>query len=141
MQNKVIIFSEFSEMCKILKRELSQYNPSIIIGETSSKDRQEAVERFNKDQDCKVLIMSSAGAYGLNLQAANVVIHFDQAWSIAKTEQREGRALRIGQKQKVLIYNLLGIKTVDYHLKKIIKTKKSLSEDILTMDDLQQLLL
>lgn len=138
--NKVIIFSEFSEMCKILKRELAEYNPGMIIGETPSLDRQKEVDRFNTDPNCKIIIMSSAGAYGLNLQAANIVIHFDQAWSIAKTEQREGRALRIGQKQKVLIYNLLGLKTVDYHLRKILNTKKKLSDYVLTMNDIQDML-
>ena len=89
--------------------------------------------------------MSSAGAYGLNLQAASVVINYDQAWSIAKMKQREGRAHRMGQKQSVQIINLLAKGTVDYYVKKILHAKAELSNQILgdtpiSMGDIREML-
>ena len=143
--NKVIIFSEFSEMCKILYRELNKYQPLIIIGETSSEKRKEAVKIFSSDPKRNLLIMSSAGAYGLNLQCASVIINYDQPWSIAKLQQREGRAHRFGQKNKIQIINMLSRGTVDYYVKKVLHAKAELSTTLLgdtpiSMGDIQAML-
>ena len=142
---KVIIFSEFSEMCKILNRELKRWNPLMIIGEISSEGRKKVVEEFKTDPEKNLLIMSSAGAFGLNLQVASVIIHYDQPWSLSKMQQRDGRAHRIGQKDSVLVYNLLAKGTVDYYVKKVIHGKAELSNKILgdvpiTMTDITQML-
>jgi SNF2 family DNA or RNA helicase len=143
--NKIIIFSEFAEMCKILKRELEQYNPLMIIGETPDKERQTIVDKFNNISKYQILIMSSAGMYGLNLQSANIVINYDLPFSISRLEQRVGRAHRIGQKKNVMVYNLLGKGTADMAIRKIIHAKSKLSDTILsdtpiTMQDLQSML-
>ena len=143
--NKVIIFSEFAQMCKILHRELSQYNPLIIIGETRSEERQKIVETFNNQPEHKILVMSSAGMYGLNLQSASTIINYDLPFSLSRLEQRVGRAHRIGQKRNVMVYTLLGKGTADMAIKKIIHSKTALSGQILgdtpvTMEDLKEML-
>lgn len=75
--------------------------------------------------------MTSAGQFGLNIQAANVIIHYDQPWSLAKLTQREGRAWRYGQKQTVMVYNLLAKGTVDMYIQKKLFKKQEVSGQIL----------
>ena len=108
---KAIIFSKFSTMCDILERELAEWGPLKITG--SIKEEYGAVvKKFNTDESKRVLVMSSAGQFGLNIQRASVIFHFDFEWSLAKMRQRDGRAHRYGQKQTVLVYNLLAKGTV-----------------------------
>lgn len=127
--HKIIIFSEFAEMCKILNRELQEYNPLMIIGETS--DRERIVNDFNNKKEHQILIMSSAGMYGLNLQVSDTIINYDLPFSLSKLEQRIGRAHRINQKNSVSVYSLIGKGTADMAIKRIIHTKKNLSDNLL----------
>ena len=146
-KTKVIIFSQFATMCKILKRELKIYNPLMLIGETPSEKRREIVKVFNEDNEHKVLILSEAGQYGLNLQSkANIIINYDMPWSISKYEQRIGRAHRIGQEKTVFVYNLLAKGTVDEYVYKILISKTLLANEILgdvkfTMGNIKQMLI
>jgi SNF2 family DNA or RNA helicase len=142
---KVIIFSEFAEMCKILKRELIEYNPAMVIGETAADKREQELTRFKIDPVCRIAILSSAGAYGLNLTEASIIINYDLPFSLSKLEQRIGRAHRYGQKNKVQIFNLLGKGTADMGIKKIIHAKSELSTQLLgdipvTMNDIKEML-
>ena len=89
--------------------------------------------------------MTSAGQFGLNVQRASIIFHYDQEWSLSKMQQREGRAHRIGQKDKVMVYNLLAKGTVDYYVKKVLHAKAELSDEVLcdtliTIDDLKIML-
>ena len=77
------------------------------------------------------MVMSEAGAYGLNLQAASYVFHYDAPWSIAKLMQREDRAHRIGQTKPVTVYNLIAKNTIDEYVAKILHKKQNISVDIL----------
>ena len=137
--DKVIVYTKFSQFADILERELAEYKPLKITGEV--KDRQKIVDRFNLLEDNRVLIITDAASYGLNLQfKCSTIICMDLPFSLAKLEQIMGRVHRIGQKQSVSIYMLLGLKTVDFHLKKILEAKKKLSNNILTMQDIQSML-
>lgn len=131
--HKAIIFTQFAEMAKILRESLSEcgYDPLIISGEVSSEDRQKRVNLFQENQSHKVIIMTEAGGQGLNLQAASYVFHYDSPWSIAKLEQREGRAHRIGQEKPVTVYNLIARNTIDEYVLKVLARKNKLSLDIL----------
>lgn len=144
--DKAIVFSRFSEMCKILGRELKEYNPLIIIGETSNEERHKIIDAFNTDDEHKILVLSSAGQYGLNIQRANILFHYDQEWSLAKMVQREGRAHRIGQKKVVQVFNLLARGTMDMYVKKTLHGKAELSEGLLgnrlsTMEEIKEALM
>ena len=143
---KVLIFSEFAQMCKILKRELVEYNPVMIVGETPNEQRQGLLDKFNTDSACRICVMSSAGTYGLNITSASVIINYDLPFSLAKLEQRIGRAHRYGQKNKVHVFNLLGKKTADEAIQKIIHAKRELSGQLLgdlpvSMEDIKDMLL
>ena len=128
---KAIVFTQFSNMAKILYRELEQYRPLLLIGDTSKEQRQENVKMFTDNNINRLIIMTNAGEFGINLQRASFVIHYDLPWSISKMEQREGRAHRIGQKNKITIFNLLISKTIDEYVLKILHKKQKMSRDLL----------
>ena len=141
---KAIVFTQFAEMADILERELAEYKPLKISG-TIKEEYRDVVAKFNEMDDHRVLIMTSAGQFGLNIQRASVIFHYDQEWSLAKMQQRDGRAHRIGQKDTVLVYNLLAKGTVDYYVKKILHAKAELSNQILgdtpiSMGDIREML-
>lgn len=132
---KAIVFTQFAEMAKLLRAELEEYNPLLIYGDVSEKDRYLRVIDFNKNDTNHVLIMTEAGAYGLNLQRATYVFHYDAPWSIAKLMQREDRSHRIGQTKPVTVYNLVAKKTIDEYVHKVLHAKQRTSVDILSDDD------
>lgn len=142
---KAIIFSEFSKMCDILKRELPEYNPVMITGDVPNEERQPLLDKFNAEPECKVCVMSSAGAYGLNITAASIVANYDLPFSLSKLDQRIGRAHRHGQKNKVQVFNFLGKGTADMAIKKIIHSKAELAGKLLgdtpvSMEDIKTML-
>lgn len=129
---KVVIFSEFAQMCLLLKEKLKIYNPAIIIGELNSEERQKELEKFKDDLTCRILVSSSAGAYGLNLQTiSSYLIHYDFCWSISKLLQREDRIHRIGTPKPVNIISLIGKGTLDEYVSKVLHKKQKMSVDIL----------
>ncbi len=128
---KAIIFTQFAQMAQILFWELKNLQPLRIAGDVSAEDRQSRVNSFQDDPSKKVIIMTEAGAAGLNLQAASYVFHYDSPWSIAKLEQREGRAHRIGQEKPVTVYNLIAKNTIDEYVLKVLSRKNKISLDIL----------
>ena len=127
---KAIIFTKFATMADVLERELAGYGALKISG-TIKEEYGSVVKQFNVDESKRVLIMTSAGQFGLNIQRASVIFHFDIEWSLAKMRQRDGRAHRYGQKQSVLVYNLLAKGTVDYYIKKVVHDKAALAADLL----------
>ena len=141
---KAIIFTQFSQMADILERELADYKPLKISG-TIKEEYRDVVDKFNKQEENRVLVMTSAGQFGLNIQRASVIFHYDQEWSLAKMQQREGRAHRFGQKDTVMVYNLLAKGTVDYYVQKVLHKKAELSGQLLgdipmNMDNIREAL-
>lgn len=129
---KAIIFTQFSSMLHILQKELHEFRPLVVYGETLTKERMVAVSEFNKDPAGRIIIMTEAGAYGLNMQTASYVFHYDAPWSIAKLQQREDRAHRHGVGEKgVTVYNMIAKDTIDEYVMKILHKKQKVSVDIL----------
>lgn len=131
---KAIVFTQFSSMAKILKNELPA-NSLVISGETPVSERKEIIDEFNTNPDIHTLIMTEAGAYGLNIQSATYIVHYDAPWSLGKIEQREGRAHRIGQKKSVTVYHLIAKNSIDEYVLKTLSGKRKMSNDILGDDD------
>ena len=134
---KAIIFTQFAEMLQILQQELADYRPVVIYGAVDNMARMERVKEFNDDPNGRVLLMTEAGAYGLNIQSASYVIHYDSPWSVAKLDQREGRAHRIGQNKSVTVYNLIAKNTIDEYVMKILHHKQKMSAKLL--DDAERM--
>ncbi len=141
---KVIVFTTFAEMADILERELADYKPLKISGKIK-EPYQSVIDKFNNIEEHKILIMTSAGQFGLNIQRASVIFHYDLEWSLAKMEQRAGRVHRIGQNEIVQEFTLLANGTVDYYVKKVVHEKAKLADKILgdpkiTGEDVMQML-
>ena len=98
-----------------------------LDGSVPQKKRQEIVNRFQNDPQCRLFITTNAGSTGLNLQAANTVINVDLPWNPAVLEQRIGRAHRMGQKQPVQVYVLVTEETIEESLLGTLSAKHDLA--------------
>ncbi len=99
--HKILLFSQFTTMLGDLEGRLEQEGISyyILTGATSKEKRSRMVKAFNEDDTSVFLISLKAGGTGLNLTAADMVIHFDPWWNLAVQNQATDRAHRIGQKK------------------------------------------
>ena len=114
---KVLIFSQFTQMLSLLEEYLRNrgYRYEKIDGAVKSKERQNAIDRFNdptKKRDV-FLLSTKAGGLGINLTSANVVVIFDSDWNPQNDVQATARAHRIGQQSEVMVYRLITAKTYE----------------------------
>jgi len=133
MDYKVIIFSQFARMVKIIERELSEMTRcATLFGAKSSKQRDEAVTQFENDPFCGVIVMSDAGAEGLNLQFSKALINYDLTWNPSTIDQRVGRIQRLGSKyDTVNVFNIICKNMIDERMMETIENKRTLSESII----------
>lgn len=141
---KAIIFCEFRSIQRLLQHyiqaELS-YKPDIINGETSASStsatsRQKRLHAFQLEPGFGVIILSPlAVGFGVNIQAANHVIHYTRTWNPAKEDQATDRAYRIGQTKDVRVYYPVVVAndftTFDVKLDNLLAHKRALAEDML----------
>lgn len=121
---KVLLFAYHHAVHHILMDELSEYHPVKITGEESTKEKDEALDRFMSDQT-HICIVSLRAAAGLNLQKANVVVFAELDWSPAIHSQAEDRAHRIGQTDSVLAYYLVCNEGTDPDIQEALGLKTS----------------
>lgn len=125
---KLIIFSMFEKMVKILLKELKKkYECLYITGEVSPKERVEISDEFNSNPKINIVIMDEAGATGLNFQEANYVIHYEDPWSPALKEQRTDRAHRATTKHNVTALTLICKDTIEERVVKALESKAVVS--------------
>ena len=142
--HKVIVFCEFRELQLMLQRVIAAHfgiAPSIVNGDTSadpkaSENRQQLIDAFQVRPGFNVIILSPlAVGFGVNIQAANHVIHFTRTWNPAKEDQATARAYRIGQKRVVTVYypGVIDEKfsSFDVRLDELLEKKRALAGDIL----------
>lgn len=148
--HKVLVFSQFVSMLQIIKRAMDEDGVRYTYLDGSTKDRQTVVETFQSDDGPPVFLISlKAGGSGLNLTAADTVIHFDPWWNPAVEDQATDRAHRIGQTKVVTTYRLIAKGTIEEKILELAEKKRELvgavlSEDIggakkLTKGDLEDL--
>lgn len=141
---KVVVFSQFETVINRLADDLP-FKSVKITGAVSSEDREAAVSQFENDPETRVILMTSAGEKGLNLQCASYMIQYDLVWSASAEEQRIGRIWRHGQPKPVTIWNLLMSGTVDIHMRGILNRKKKLADAVsntetITYEDIKAIL-
>ncbi len=131
---KLIVFAFLKEVVQAIKDVFP--TAVTIVGENSSQERQTAVDRFQNDPKCQLIICNykSAGV-GLTLTASSRVAFIEFPWTFADCEQAEDRAHRIGQKDSVNCYYFLGRNTIDEDSWDIIQTKKDIANDVTGTDD------
>jgi SNF2 family DNA or RNA helicase len=133
--DRVLIFSQFSEMGGLLQRHLQETfgrEALFLHGGVPKKQRDRMVERFQNEPDGpSVFILSlKAGGTGLNLTRANHVFHFDRWWNPAVENQATDRAFRIGQKKKVQVHKFVCAGTLEERIEEMIEQKKEIASGI-----------
>jgi non-specific serine/threonine protein kinase len=135
-RERVLIFTQFREMTEPLSeflKGLFNREGFVLHGGTPVKRRNEMVEQFNGEHYVPYMVLSlKAGGVGLNLTAANHVIHFDRWWNPAVENQATDRAFRIGQTKNVMVHKFVTKGTVEEKIDALIEEKQKLSGDILS---------
>lgn len=122
---KVLVFSFFRNTLRLVSEMLGERSAGVIDGSKSLEKRQELLDHFQKDNDKSVLVCQViAGGVGLNVQAASVIIFCEPQLKPSMEEQAIGRAFRMGQSRKVMVYRLLMSDTVDERILEILSEKK-----------------
>jgi superfamily II DNA or RNA helicase len=133
-REKILVFTQFKEIIGPLAAFLESIfgAPGLMLhGSTSVKQRKEAVDRFQSSEYLPFFILSlKAGGVGLNLTAANHVVHFDRWWNPAVENQATDRAFRIGQQKNVMVHKFICRGTVEEKIDALIEDKKKLAGDI-----------
>ena len=149
--HKVLVFSQFTKLLAMVREGLEERDVPYAYLDGQTRDRAAVVERFQKDDDCNLFLISlKAGGTGLNLTAASHVVHFDRWWNPAVENQATDRAFRIGQTEPVFAYRLIARDTVEEKILELQKSKREIADAILegegqslrdlTADDLRMLL-
>jgi len=135
-RERVLIFTQFREMTEPLSeflKEIFGREGFVLHGGTPVKDRNEMVKEFNGEDYVPYMVLSlKAGGVGLNLTAANHVIHFDRWWNPAVENQATDRAFRIGQTRNVIVHKFITKGTIEEKINTIIEEKQALSGELLS---------
>ena len=134
--HKVLIFSQFVKHLSIVRNFLKSNKIDYAYLDGSSVDRKEQVQRFNRDPDLRVFLISiKAGGLGLNLTEADYVFILDPWWNPAVEAQAVDRAHRIGQRKKVFTYKFITRNSVEEKILTLQKKKLKLSSDLITTEE------
>ncbi len=123
---RVLLFSQFTSMLELIARELDARKIRYVTLTGQTKDRDAVVDAFQNGQAPLFLISLKAGGVGLNLTAADTVIHYDPWWNPAAEDQATDRAHRIGQDRPVFVYRLLTSGTVEEKILELQERKRAL---------------
>jgi len=137
-KHKILIFSQFVKMLSLIEKELKKekVNFEYLDGKSSQKARQESVEHFQSDPNCRVFLISlKAGGTGINLTAADYVYIVDPWWNPAVENQAIDRCYRIGQNKNVIAYRLICTNTVEEKIMRYQAKKQKIASDIISTDD------
>ncbi|MBK5009280.1 DEAD/DEAH box helicase [Pseudomonas sp. S60] len=128
---RVLLFSQFTSMLALIEQELQKRHIrySLLTGDT--RDRRTPVQQFQEGHSEVFLISLKAGGVGLNLTAADTVIHFDPWWNPASESQATDRAYRIGQDKPVFVFKLITRGTVEEKIQLLQQDKAALAASLL----------
>lgn len=132
--HKILLFSQFTSMLEVISQRLKNEGIPyyILTGATPKEERIRMVSSFKDDEVPLFLISLKAGGTGLNLTAADMVIHFDPWWNVAAQNQATDRAHRMGQEKQVSVFKLITKGTIEENILKLQESKKDLAEQIIT---------
>lgn len=135
--HKALIFSQFVGHLQLIEQYIKQKNIryQYLDGQTPAKKRQERIDAFQNGVGELFLISLKAGGTGLNLTAADYVIHMDPWWNPAVEDQASDRAHRIGQQRPVTVYRLITENTIEEKIIKLHENKRDLADSLLEGTD------
>ncbi|WP_158782106.1 DEAD/DEAH box helicase [Pantoea sp. BAV 3049] len=127
----ILIFSQFTTMLTLIAEELQKARIPFVTLTGSTRDRTEPVQRFQNGEVPVFLISLKAGGVGLNLTAADTVIHYDPWWNPAAENQATDRAYRLGQDKPVFVYKLIAAGSIEEKIVALQEQKAELAGGIL----------
>jgi len=132
-RHKVLVFSQFVRHLKLIEEHLTETGVpyQYLDGSTPAKQRSERIAAFQAGEGDAFLISLKAGGVGLNLTAADYVIHMDPWWNPAAEDQASDRAHRIGQTRPVTIYRLVAKGTIEEQIVDLHRHKRELADRLL----------
>lgn len=134
-KHKVLVFANFLAAVEDIGEELNKRGIDFVTMTGSTRNRQQLVDRFQNDPDCKVFVLTlKTGGTGLNLTAADMVFIFDPWWNKSAENQAIDRAHRIGQNKKVMSYKLITLGTIEEKILKLQEVKSALLDSIISSD-------
>ncbi len=134
---RILVFSQFTSMLALIEAELKARNISYTVLTGDTVDRASAIRSFQDGQVPLFLISLKAGGVGLNLTAADTVIHYDPWWNPAVENQATDRAWRIGQDKPVFVYKLIARGTLEEKIQELQQKKADLADAILSTGETQ----
>jgi hypothetical protein len=129
---KILVFSQFTSMLALIEAELRQRDIRYALLTGDTVDRAGQVATFQQGEVPLFLISLKAGGVGLNLTAADTVIHYDPWWNPAAENQATDRAWRIGQDKPVFVYKLIARGTLEEKIQQLQRKKAGLADAVLT---------
>src|SRR5690242_18094601 len=135
--DKAVVFTEFRRTQDYLRKLLESkgYSVTCLSGDVSGTDRRQALVEEFRDRT-QILLMTEAGAEGLNLQFCNLVVNYDLPWNPQRVEQRIGRCHRYGQQRDVLVLNFLNrANAADARLYELLSQKLALFDGVFGSSD------
>ncbi len=141
-ENRVLVFSQFTGFLGRIKNILEEEGIEYLYldGATPMKERAKLIDNFQSGSTPVFLISLKAGGVGLNLTAANYVVHLDPWWNPAIEQQATDRAYRIGQDQKVTVFHFIAKGTIEEKMLELQHRKKNVSDVLLSGTDTSSLM-
>ena len=131
---RVLLFSQFTEMLALIEKRLWDEKIEYVMLTGDTRDRRTPVKQFQTGKIPVFLISLKAGGVGLNLTAADTVIHYDPWWNPAVEDQATDRAHRIGQDKKVFVHRLVTLGTIEEKMEQLKDKKRALVASVLDAD-------
>lgn len=136
--HRALVFSQFTSHLALVREELDKVGTHYLYldGSTTAQERNRLVKQFQTGNEPLFLISLKAGGLGLNLTAADYVIHLDPWWNPATEDQASDRAHRIGQQRPVTVYRLIAAGTIEEKILRLHQNKRSMADALLQDADL-----
>lgn len=134
--HRILLFSQFTTMLDVLARKFKEKKISffMLTGSTSKAKRRDLVEQFQNGKADVFLISLKAGGTGLNLTAADMVIHYNPWWNVAAQNQATDRTHRIGQENNVTVIKLIARDTIEERILKLQEMKQDLADKVISAE-------
>ncbi len=135
-EHKAVVFSQWEQMLRLAAVQLDKLgiDYSLLHGRLPAADRRDPIARFRDDPGCRVFLSTDAGGSGLNLQAADTVIHLEVPWNPAVLEQRIARAHRMGQQRPVRVIRLVTRNSIEERVLQVLAQKRELFDGLFDSD-------
>jgi superfamily II DNA or RNA helicase len=129
---RILLFSQFTSMLRLIEKTVQELNIPYLLLTGETRERTPLIEKFQSGAVPLFLISLKAGGTGLNLTAADTVIHYDPWWNPAVEAQATDRAHRIGQDKPVFVYKLIAQGTVEERIVRLQERKHALASQLYT---------